>query len=112
MTEIKAFEGQRSCVLTLDPGLAFFDGHFPDQAILPAAIALELTVLVVQILYQMPEAQLSEVKRSKILQNLLAGDRVRIELNRLDPEHFTATWYRLSDEPSELAIDWRLTLFG
>lgn len=79
MLQFSETEAEISFVLA--PDLIFFDGHFPQRAILPGIAQVHIAVLLAKRFWQweLPSADMARVKFRHILQ---PHDRVRLKLTR------------------------------
>ena len=86
----------------------YFEGHFPNQPILPASIALELSAwLATRFLLENKETRIVQVRRSKFNRNIRPMEQLQIKLSASENRSFRSVW--LAPDGS-VAIDLRFTL--
>ena len=97
-----------SVQLTIPKTFPYFDGHFPDNPILPAAMALEVSAwLVTDTLLNGGSSIIRKVERSKFSKNIRPNEPIRVELSVIGDRCFRSRWLR-SD--GVVAADVRFTL--
>ena len=101
-----------SVALTLEipESFPFVEGHFPDQPLLPASIALELSAwLARRFFLGGQEATILNVGRSKFMRHIRPMQKLQITLAASGGGAFRCRWL----EPNgDLAIDLAFTLGG
>ncbi len=94
--------------LEIPDSFPFLDGHFPNQPILPASIALELTAwLAIKYFLKGKDATIRDVERSKFNRNIAPMDRHQIKLTACGNGSFRGRWLATG---GDIAVDLRFTL--
>jgi 3-hydroxymyristoyl/3-hydroxydecanoyl-(acyl carrier protein) dehydratase len=94
--------------LTIPETFPYFEGHFPDAAILPASIALEISAwLTTKVLLKCETCIIRKVNRCKFSQNIRPMEPLCIDLSVVGDRCFRSRWLR-SD--GTVAVDLRFTL--
>jgi 3-hydroxymyristoyl/3-hydroxydecanoyl-(acyl carrier protein) dehydratase len=95
--ELKSDEGEISFKLACPPDFTAFDGHFPEQPILPGIIMLEIAQLALEILLKQPVV-LTTIKKMKIngvaLPNQVISGTVKVDLSGSGAGHSFTTVFQ------------------
>jgi 3-hydroxymyristoyl/3-hydroxydecanoyl-(acyl carrier protein) dehydratase len=63
----------------IDPDLVYFDGHFPQKAILPGVVQIHLILHVIS-LHLGRKVDLKKIKRSKYIAPIFPGQKIQIQI--------------------------------
>ena len=86
----------------------YLEGHFPNQPILPASIALELSAwLATKFFLEDKETTILQVSRSKFNRNIPPMEQLQIHLSASENGTFRSLWLAAD---GSVAIDLRFTL--
>ena len=84
-----------------------FEGHFPGNPILPAAMIVEISSWLAGMIFPGEGSVVQSVERSKFTHNIAPNDPIQIELTVIGERRFRSRWIR-SD--GGVAADVRITL--
>ncbi len=84
--------------------LPYFEGHFPDQPILPGIAILDATLVLVKLIERNQSLRLLSVRNAKFLQLIKPGMKIRIELAKLSDSKWKAQWLISSGEQSRVSL--------
>ena len=110
MTVISQSANSLKLSLTIPGTFPYFEGHFPDDAILPASMALEISAwLTTAILLKCDQGVIRKVNRCKFSQNIRPMEPLCIDLSVVEDRCFRSRWLRAD---GTVAVDVRFTLGG
>jgi 3-hydroxymyristoyl/3-hydroxydecanoyl-(acyl carrier protein) dehydratase len=94
--------------LTIPETFPYFEGHFPDDPILPASLALEISAwLTSEILLKHEQCIIRKADRCKFSQNIRPLEPLCVDLSVVRDRCFRSRWRRAD---GTVAVDVRFTL--
>ena len=79
---------------TVPKDLAFFEGHFPNNPILPSMIILEGSIELIQLFFENKKVVLREVRKAKFFSPIEPGTTIQIIGVMKDTEkRWTVNWF-------------------
>lgn len=93
---------ESSAAWRIPENLAFFEGHFPEQPILPAVIIMDASLQLVRTIQNQPNLQIQKVVSSKFLGPILPNMDVKLEAREVAPCRWQIDW-QLQVESRDLA---------
>lgn len=101
-TDLKTDELRVSADFKIEPHMPSFEGHFPDEPILPAVSIIDISLfLLSKIKKDVSHADI-EVRRSKFMAKVRPNQHVAIEATSEDGHLWMVVW-RLKQDSSKLA---------
>ena len=91
---------------TLPQALPYFDGHFPEGAILPAVAIVDASLCIVASLMGVEDLRLLEVSGAKFTQTIGPGDEVVIKATPGPPGEWTVDWRGANEDPADKPYVW------
>lgn len=91
-------QGKLSAQWEVNGELPFFDGHFPDNPILPAICIIDISLHLISQFYPQISLQEIQVKRSKFMAMVHPGDVVEILAESDDEKNWKVVWQNTKDQ--------------
>ncbi|MBT3980141.1 MAG: beta-hydroxyacyl-ACP dehydratase [Bacteriovoracaceae bacterium] len=102
--DIAMEKGLLKVSLSIAADLPYFDGHFPDNPVLPGVAILDATLWVIRSFMDRDEIEYSTIKNAKFMSVVKPGDQIdlTIEIPELEDEWFKCSWCCGGQTVSEL----------
>jgi 3-hydroxymyristoyl/3-hydroxydecanoyl-(acyl carrier protein) dehydratase len=77
----------------IDPNLEYFNGHFPNNPILPAVGIIDISLEAIRRLRNVSAVRLLEIPSTRFLNPVKPNDRLRLELSEKEPGSWSVEWH-------------------
>jgi 3-hydroxymyristoyl/3-hydroxydecanoyl-(acyl carrier protein) dehydratase len=98
-----ALSGPWSALWHVPTDLAYFDGHFPGQPLLPAVIVMEVSLAFLRSLR--PGLAVDKARQCKFKAPVRPGDVFRLEASTSDGATWHVAWSPASGDPAEPVVE-------
>ena len=91
--------------LPIAEDLPYFNGHFPENPVLPGVAMIDASVLIVQKKLNHPSLFIKKVKSAKFMDLVKPGDLVTIEIVESGKQSFTLNWNKTENNTLKKAAE-------
>lgn len=90
--------------LTIQSDLKYFEGHFPNNPILPAVCFIDASLEYIRQINGNPILSIFKIKSAKFLGVVLPNDEITLKLVAQDKHNWTITWLKGSETVCDIIL--------
>ena len=92
--DFKNFEGSNFLDFIIPKDFPYFEGHFPNNPIVPAIAFIDLSENILFKILDPKKVKIEKIKKAKFTEVILPQDKIRIIFNSETPSDWTFTIYK------------------